>query len=119
MIDIDIQVLVQALELNPLGTIIVNARDPQRPIVYVNPAFETLTGFDSGELLGRAWRVLAAGSKDDTDWPDADQLPDLPVPRTTAKLRCPAAIANRYSALSAMPECICASLKGGMRLRVS
>ena len=88
MIDIDIQILVQALELNPLGTIIVDARDPQRPIVYVNPAFETLTGFDSGELLGRAWRVLASGSKDDTDWPDADQLPDLPVPRTTAKLRC-------------------------------
>lgn len=88
MIDIDIQILVQALELNPLGTIIVNAQDPQQPIVYVNPAFETLTGFDSGELIGRAWRVLAAGSKDEANWPDAEQSPELSAARTTAKLRC-------------------------------
>lgn len=88
MIGIDIQLLEQVLDLTPLGVIIINAREPDKPIVYVNPAFEELSGYDASELTGRAWRVLAADSAEESSWAGGEEVLDLPAPRTTARLRC-------------------------------
>ncbi|MBK9747224.1 MAG: PAS domain S-box protein [Chloroflexi bacterium] len=43
----------QIIEHAPFGVMLVDARDPQLPIVYINPAFETITGYTAAEVLGR------------------------------------------------------------------
>lgn len=48
----------QALEVSPLGLIIADARQPNLPLVYCNPAFERLGGYARGQLLGRNCRFL-------------------------------------------------------------
>ncbi len=42
------------------GVVLVDAQLPERPVVYVNPAFEKLTGYDASELIGRNLRFLQA-----------------------------------------------------------
>lgn len=37
---------------------LVDARGPGKPVIYVNPAFETLTGYTADEVLGLPWRLL-------------------------------------------------------------
>jgi PAS domain S-box-containing protein len=46
------------------GIAIVDARDPEYPIVYVNPAFERMTGFSSEEAIGRNSRFLHGEDRD-------------------------------------------------------
>ena len=46
------------LETSPEGIVIVDAEHADRPVIYVNPAFETLTGYSAAELLGRNLRLL-------------------------------------------------------------
>ena len=40
------------------GLVIADARAPDMPLIYVNPAFERLTGYDAAEILGRNCRFL-------------------------------------------------------------
>ena len=40
------------------GVVISDARLPDMPIVYVNPMFETMSGYSSAEILGRNCRFL-------------------------------------------------------------
>ena len=40
------------------GVVISDARQPDMPIVYVNPMFETMCGYSSAEVLGRNCRFL-------------------------------------------------------------
>ena len=40
------------------GVVISDARLPDMPIVYVNPMFEQMSGYPSGEVLGRNCRFL-------------------------------------------------------------
>ena len=42
--------------LDALGVAIclVDARDPEAPLLYVNPSFEELTGWSADEALGRS-----------------------------------------------------------------
>ena len=40
------------------GVVISDARLPDMPIVYVNPMFETMSGYTSAEVLGRNCRFL-------------------------------------------------------------
>ncbi len=42
------------------GVVLVDAQHPERPVVYVNPAFEKLTGYGASELIGRNLRFLQA-----------------------------------------------------------
>lgn len=42
------------------GVVLVDAQLPERPVVYVNPAFEKLTGYDASALIGRNLRFLQA-----------------------------------------------------------
>ncbi len=46
------------------GIVIASAQLPGHPIVYVNPAFERITGWKADEVLGRNARLLQS---DDTD----------------------------------------------------
>ena len=43
---------------------LIDVRDRDQPLVYVNPAFERLTGYPAGEVLGRSWR-LSEGAETD------------------------------------------------------
>jgi diguanylate cyclase (GGDEF)-like protein/PAS domain S-box-containing protein len=52
------------LDSSPEGVALVDALQPEHPVVYVNPAFETLTGYSAAELLGRNLRLLQADDRD-------------------------------------------------------
>ncbi|MFW5748679.1 MAG: PAS domain S-box protein [Chloroflexota bacterium] len=56
----------QIIEASPSGMILVDARQPDLPIVYVNTAFTKLTGYTLGEVVGRNCRFLQG---DDHDQP--------------------------------------------------
>ena len=47
-----------ALEVCPQAISIVDVRHPDQPLVYVNHAFELLTGYPRAEVLGRNCRFL-------------------------------------------------------------
>ncbi len=46
------------VEAMPEGAALVDATDPGMPVVYVNPAFERLTGYRLDELVGRNLALL-------------------------------------------------------------
>lgn len=45
------------------SVVVTDARQPDNPIMFVNPAFEKLTGYSSSEIMGRNCRFLQG--KDD------------------------------------------------------
>ncbi len=51
-------VLEQALNASSDGVVITDAKEPDNPIIYVNPAFERLTGYPPEEVLGYNCRFL-------------------------------------------------------------
>lgn len=71
MFEISKRILEQALDLSPVATVIVDTKAKPQQVVYVNHAFEALSGFDGGELLGHAWQELTgtvvAESTEDND----------------------------------------------------
>ena len=58
MKDIDKNVLIQALEQLPIGTLIIDARQDHWPVVYMNAIVGQLVGLDTDSLLGCPWRGL-------------------------------------------------------------
>ncbi|THF68375.1 PAS domain S-box protein [Deinococcus sp. Arct2-2] len=54
----DLQLLSQTLAACAIGVIITDALQADQPIVYVNPAFEHLSGYSAVELIGRNCRFL-------------------------------------------------------------
>ena len=42
----------------PCSLVVVDALDPQQPIIYVNASFEFVTGYKAEEVLGRNWYAL-------------------------------------------------------------
>ncbi|MDP1692868.1 MAG: EAL domain-containing protein [Burkholderiaceae bacterium] len=56
--------LARALEVCPQAVSIVDVRDPAQPLVWVNHAFELLTGYQRSEILGRNCRLMQAGDAD-------------------------------------------------------
>jgi len=63
--------LQRAVESSMNGIIIADAQAPDMPVIYVNPAFESITGYAAGEAIGRNCRFLHA---DDADQPELDVL---------------------------------------------
>ncbi|HRH80051.1 MAG TPA: EAL domain-containing protein [Thiobacillaceae bacterium] len=61
----------RALEASGNGIVITDPRQPDNPIVYVNPAFERITGYTEAEALGRNCRFLHG---DEHDQPGTRQL---------------------------------------------
>ena len=53
-----LRLLSRAVEASGSGIAIADALAPDMPLVYVNPAFERITGYASSEVLGRNCRFL-------------------------------------------------------------
>jgi diguanylate cyclase (GGDEF)-like protein/PAS domain S-box-containing protein len=56
--DIQTDLLRRAVTASTESLVIADARQPDLPLVYVNPAFERLTGYRADEVLGRNCRFL-------------------------------------------------------------
>lgn len=61
----------QAIEASLDGITIADARQPDMPLVYVNPAFETVTGYTREDVFGKNCRFLQGT---DTDQPGLTTL---------------------------------------------
>ncbi|MFW5905582.1 MAG: bacterio-opsin activator domain-containing protein [archaeon] len=64
---VDFEVKERAMDEAPIGITISDPDQPDNPLVYINDAFERLSGYPSEEVLGRNCRFLQG---DDSD-PDA------------------------------------------------
>lgn len=64
-IDIAPDLLIKAIEASNDGMVIVDLNLPDQPIIYANPAFETMTGYSHLQVVGRNCRFLQG--------PDSDQ----------------------------------------------
>ena len=60
-----------AIEATRNGIIITDARQPGNPMVYANPAFKQITGYDIAEALGRNLSFLQG---EDRDQPGLDAI---------------------------------------------
>lgn len=56
-----VRLLARALEASGNGITIADASRPDLPLVYVNPAFERMTGYSREEILGRNCHFLQNG----------------------------------------------------------
>src|SRR5271163_2399829 len=52
------------VETSPEGVALIDAQNPEHPVIYVNSAFEALTGYAAAELVGRNLRLLQAHDRD-------------------------------------------------------
>lgn len=59
-----IELQARALEAARHGIVITDATQPELPIVYVNPAFQALTGYSAQEVLGHNCRFLQGPDTD-------------------------------------------------------
>ena len=64
-------VLSQILDTCVNGITLSDPDQPDNPIIYANEAFELITGYESGEILGRNCRFLQG---QDRDQPEIDQI---------------------------------------------
>lgn len=58
------ELLDRALAAAGEGIVIADARQPDMPLIYVNPAFEAVTGYAAGEVIGRNCRFLQGPGTD-------------------------------------------------------
>ena len=49
----DVDFYRRLLECSPEGVVLVDAQNPEHPVVYANPGFETLTGYSGVDLIGK------------------------------------------------------------------
>lgn len=60
----ELQVVKAALDAAPIGITIAAAGESDNPLVYANPQFEAMTGYDREELLGVNCRFLQGENTD-------------------------------------------------------
>ncbi|GAA4013444.1 hypothetical protein GCM10022631_26360 [Deinococcus rubellus] len=60
----DLPLLSQAFAASVNSIAIADARQPDLPIIYVNPAFERLSGYPAAEVTGRNCRFLQGEDRD-------------------------------------------------------
>lgn len=60
----DLQLRSAALDAAQDGIVIVDARQGDQPIIYINSAFEGLSGYASAEVIGQNCRFLQGGDRD-------------------------------------------------------
>jgi PAS domain S-box-containing protein len=58
------RLLDRAVAASSNGIVITDPKQPDNPIVYVNPAFEKISGYATDEVLGRNCRFLQADDRD-------------------------------------------------------
>ncbi|MBC9250497.1 hypothetical protein A9179_09455 [Pseudomonas alcaligenes] len=56
--DLEIRLRTRAVEASVNAVVITDNQQDDQPIVYVNPAFERITGYSSAEVMGRNCRFL-------------------------------------------------------------
>jgi hypothetical protein len=61
----------RAIDASSNGIIIADASTPNGPIIYVNPAFERMTGYSSAEVIGQNFRIFQSA---DIDQPGLREL---------------------------------------------
>jgi diguanylate cyclase (GGDEF)-like protein/PAS domain S-box-containing protein len=61
----------RAVEASVDPVLIVSATDPEMPLIYVNAAFERVTGYRRDEVLGRNCRLLQSS---DREQPELDKI---------------------------------------------
>src|ERR671921_179350 len=66
------RLLDRAVAASSNGIVITDPNLPDNPIVYVNPAFERITGYTGDEVLGHNCRFLQG--QEDRDQPALDEL---------------------------------------------
>ncbi len=59
-----LQLFVRAVEASSNGIMMTDAVSPQHPIIYVNPAFERITGYPASAVIGRNARFLLGEALD-------------------------------------------------------
>ncbi|MCK8516468.1 EAL domain-containing protein [Methylonatrum kenyense] len=60
----ELRILKRGIDTSPSGMLLVDAREPDMPIVYANPAFTQITGYAQQEILGRNCRFLQGPDSD-------------------------------------------------------
>lgn len=60
----DLRLLKRGIESSPNGILMTDAREPDLPIVYANPAFTDITGYELSEVMGRNCRFLQGAESD-------------------------------------------------------
>ncbi len=69
----ELQLHDRAIEYSSNGIVITDAQAGDDPIIYVNPAFERMTGYTKNELIGRNARFL---QNNDRDQPGVEKIRD-------------------------------------------
>jgi two-component system cell cycle response regulator len=64
MTGFDADLYRRLVESSPEGVVLIDAQGTDHPVVYVNPAFEALTGYSAAELIGRNLRLLQADDRE-------------------------------------------------------
>ncbi|ERS91791.1 sensor domain-containing phosphodiesterase [Halomonas sp. PBN3] len=62
----DLRLLKRGFDASPNGMLMVDARRPDMPIVFVNPAFTIMTGYPTDEVMGKNCRFLQGPETDPT-----------------------------------------------------
>jgi diguanylate cyclase (GGDEF)-like protein/PAS domain S-box-containing protein len=64
MSDLEESMYRRLLESSPEGMVLIDAVNPDHPVVYANPGFEALTGDVAADLLGKNLRLLQGDDRD-------------------------------------------------------
>jgi diguanylate cyclase (GGDEF)-like protein/PAS domain S-box-containing protein len=64
MTGFDADMYRRLVESSPEGVVLVDAQNPERPVIYANRGFEALTGYSATELVGRNLRSLQADDRE-------------------------------------------------------
>lgn len=64
MTGFDADMFRRMVETSPGGIVLVDALNPEHPVIYANPGFEALTGYWSAELVGRNLRFLQGDDRE-------------------------------------------------------
>lgn len=59
--DEELRIRNQAIQSAIEGIVITDATKDEHPIVFVNPAFEALSGYTAGDAIGQSWTLLCEG----------------------------------------------------------
>lgn len=62
--DLEMRMLTRAVDVSVNAVVITDNKQPDQPIIYVNPAFVELTGYSHDEVIGRNCRFLQGQYQD-------------------------------------------------------
>jgi diguanylate cyclase (GGDEF)-like protein/PAS domain S-box-containing protein len=64
MIGLEDAMYRRLIESSPEGVVLIDAKNPEHPVIYANPAFEALSGYTAAELAGKNLRVLQGDDRE-------------------------------------------------------